>query len=338
MAAPEPLARGRARMSAGPAVGPHRLPFAKLHGLGNDFVIVEDFEVRWEPAPEEVARICDRHFGVGADGLILARPSERPDCAAYMHFFNADGSLAQMCGNGIRCFAKFLVDRGLAMPVDGRLTLDTPAGPRALAVELNAAGRLVRATVEMGAPQLELERVPVDAARARRVSPVGGDAPGAARGSTVELDSPWGAFEFICVSMGNPHAVCLIEDWAVMPVTLFAQGAERGLAGFDLARVGAFFEGHPAFPERVNVEFVDVATVPAALSMRVYERGVGETLACGTGACAVAVAGALTGRSGERVAVRLPGGELQVAWAGGAEPVYMTGPAEESFSGELVLP
>ena len=317
------------------AAGGRSVPFAKLHGLGNDFVIVEDLGARWEPAPEQVARICDRHRGVGADGLILVRPSERPECAAYMHFFNADGSLAEMCGNGIRCFAKFLLDRGLAEAPGGRLAIDTLAGPRALEVELDAAGRLAAATVEMGAPELALPRVPVSAERARAVERVRG---AGAQGSAVVLDSPWGAFRFVCVSMGNPHAVCAVDDWTALPAELFAAGAAPGLAALALGEVGAYFEGHPAFPEHVNVEFVDASAAPELLAMRVFERGVGETLACGTGACAVAVAGALTGRCGERVVVRLPGGELSIRWAGGAASVYLTGPAEESFSGELVLP
>lgn len=288
------------------------LEFAKLHGLGNDFVLIEDWENAVELTDVQVKYLCDRHVGIGADGVILVRPSEDPACTAYMHYVNADGTLAQMCGNGVRCFAKFLVDRGYVPAGDGKLTADTLAGPRSLSFEADAAGKMMLATVDMGRPVLAPAQVPVDAP-ADAIAPFGEP-----YASALELDSPWGAFTFACVSMGNPHAVCFLD------------GAD--LDAFDVDAVGSFFESHPAFPEKTNVEFAVVG--PHGIAMRVFERGCGETLACGTGACATAVAACLTGRAGRETDVLLRGGTLHVAWADDGH-VMMTGPAAESFAGTV---
>ena len=313
------------------------VPFAKLHGLGNDFIVIDDREEQLELSDVQVARLCDRHRGIGADGLMLVRLPVTSGAAAYMRFHNADGSLAQMCGNGIRCFAKFMVDRGIARPrSDGWMTIDTLSGPRALKVQLGTDGRMVGATVDMGAPVLELAQVPVDAGAARSAGDAGGEGPAGERGSVVELDSPWGVFRFCCVSMGNPHAVCLVDSWDGLPRELFVHGATPGLDALNLDAVGAFFERHAAFPEHVNVEFACVEG-EGAIRMRVFERGCGETLACGTGACAVLVAAVLTGRSGPEAAIELPGGTLQVSWRRNGR-VAMTGPAEQSFIGSVLLP
>ena len=304
------------------------LEFAKLHGLGNDFVVVDDRARAIELTGAQVRRLCDRHVGVGADGVILVRPSDDPACAAYMHYLNADGTLAQMCGNGVRCFAKYLVDRGI-VPSDAReLVADTLSGPKPIGFEADGDGRLVRATVDMGAPTLDPAAVPVRAA-ANAVSAQGEeyvrDAP---------LASPWGTFRFTCVSMGNPHAVCFVDDWDALADELFADPSDKCLATFDVGRVGAFFEAHELFPEKANVEFATVG--PRGLAMRVYERGCGETLACGTGACAVQVAASLTERAGCENDVELRGGVLHLAW-GDDGRVRMTGPAEESFAGRTVV-
>ncbi|WP_080801008.1 diaminopimelate epimerase [Arabiibacter massiliensis] len=289
-----------------------RLEFVKMHGLGNDFVMLDGLARAIELDPHQVKRLCDRHFGVGADGVIVVQPSTRPECAAYMHYINADGTLAQMCGNGVRCFAKFLVDRGYVAAEDGRLVADTLAGPRPLSFTVDGEGKMACATVDMGRPVLEPARVPVSAP-SDAAAPFGEPYVG-----SLELESSWGPFAFTCVSMGNPHAVCFLE--------------EVDLDAFDVDEVGAFFEAHPAFPEKTNVEFAVVG--PRGISMRVYERGCGETLACGTGACATAVAACLTGRAGCESDVLLRGGTLHVAW-GDDGHVMMTGPAAESFAGTV---
>ena len=304
------------------------LDFAKLHGLGNDFVIIDDRERTIELAAEQVVRLCDRHFGIGADGVILVRPSEDPACAAYMHYINADGTLAQMCGNGVRCFAKYLVDRELVAPDARELVADTLSGPKPIGFEVDGKGKLVCATVDMGRPVLDPAAVPVRAeanAESEQGMPYVRELP---------LESPWGVFSFTCVSMGNPHAVCFVEDWEALADELFADPSDKRLATLDLDRIGAFFEAHEAFPEKANIEFVTVGA--GGLAMRVYERGCGETLACGTGACAVQVAALLTGHAGCENDVDLRGGTLHIAW-GDDGRVRMTGPATESFNGKVVV-
>lgn len=304
-----------------------RLSFTKLHGLGNDFVVVDDRTRSIELTPAQVQHICDRHFGVGADGVILVRPSERSSCAGYMHYINSDGTLAQMCGNGVRCFAKFLVDNGIVDPAAGSLVADTLAGPRPITFTVDERGELDTATVDMGAPILDPALVPVDAS-ANAVS-----AQGVPYVRELPLESPWGTFRFTCVSMGNPHAICFLDDLEALDGALFPAGT-RTLAALDLDRVGAFYERHDAFPEKTNVEFAVVGT--DGIEMRVYERGCGETLACGTGACATNVAAALTGRASCENDVRLRGGTLHIVWADDNH-VFMTGAARESFRGEIEL-
>lgn len=290
------------------------LEFVKMHGLGNDFIMIDGLARNIELKPAQVARLCDRHFGIGADGVIVVRPSARPECAAYMHYFNADGTLAQMCGNGVRCFAKYLVDRGHVPAADGKLVVDTLAGPRPVAFEVDREGRMARATVDMGRPVLGPAQVPVNAAP-DATAPFGEPYV-----RDLALESPWGTFAFTCVSMGNPHAVCFLENVE--------------LDAFDVAEVGAFFEAHPAFPEKTNVEFAVVGE--RGIALRVYERGCGETLACGTGACATAVAACLAGRAGCESDVLLRGGTLHVAWNDDGR-VMMTGPAAEAFRGTVTL-
>ena len=303
------------------------LDFVKLHGLGNDFVFVDDFSRDIELSAEQVSLLCDRHFGIGADGVILVRPSERSECAAYMHYINSDGTLAQMCGNGVRCFAKYLVDRGFVQASDGQFTADTLAGPKPIRFTVDEDEKMTTATVDMGHPILEPAEVPVAACAN------GSTEDGRGFAQDVAIESPWGAFSFTCVSMGNPHAICFIEDFEALPDELFADASAKNLATLDLTKIGSHYESHNAFPEKTNVEFAHVVA-PGVIEMRVFERGCGETLACGTGACATNVAAALTGRSGRDNELHLRGGVLHIVWDEN-DHVMMTGPAVESFQGSV---
>ena len=265
------------------------MDFVKAHGTGNDFVVIPDLDGRLEIGPELVRAICDRHFGVGADGLIRIAPGRA--APFFMDYRNADGSVAEMCGNGVRVVAKYLGDRGLAGDV---LDLETRAGVKRLELERDARGRVARASVDMGAPAFDESELP-----------------------GVPLEAGGQTWLATCVSMGNPHAVVLVDDVDTAPVTT----------------IGPLLETHPRFPNRTNVEFVQVVE-PGLVRQRTWERGVGETLACGTGACAVAVATQLRGLAGERVTVELRGGRLELAWAPGRS-VRMTGPAREVATGTL---
>ena len=277
--------------------------FTKMHGAGNDYVYVNCFQEPIPEQPAELARqVSDRHFGIGGDGLILICPSETAD--ARMRMFNADGSEAEMCGNGIRCLAKYVYDHGLCR----QPTLRIETGRGVLSVDLEITdGRVQRARVDMGQPILEPDDVPTTL-------------PGnpALEGGPVvdaELDVAGQRLQVTCVSMGNPHCITFVDEptdrWVLV--------------------VGPRIETDPHFPNRVNAEFVQVIS-PAGVRVRVWERGSGETLACGTGASAVCVAGALTGRTGRRIVAHLPGGDLELDWADDNH-VYLTGPAVEVFTG-----
>ncbi|MFR7403223.1 MAG: diaminopimelate epimerase [Coriobacteriaceae bacterium] len=236
------------------------LSFAKLHGLGNDFVFIDDRDCALDLTDEQVSYLCDRHFGIGADGVILVRPALSEEGDGYMHYINADGTLAQMCGNGVRCF---LSTPSIASwrTLPGSLVADTLAGPRPIAFSVDAEGKMTEATVNMGAPILDPVLVPVDAAPDSRATD------GAPYVGHLRLDSPWGTFEFVCVSMGNPHAVCLVDDWAALPDELFPAGAEKSLSTLRIDLPGPFFETHPVFPEKTNVEFASVTD--EGIAMRV---------------------------------------------------------------------
>lgn len=303
------------------------LTFTKLNGAGNDFVFVDDLSSEIELTTSQVAWLCDRHFGIGADGIILVRPSERPECAAYMHYINSDGTLAQMCGNGVRCFAKFLVDRGYVQPSDGAFVADTLAGPKPISFTVDDEGKMTQATVDMGHPILDPQTVPVSVeANAQSTT-------GVAYAGNIAIESPWGPFAFTCVSMGNPHAITFIEDFEALPDELFASD-EKTLATLDLEKIGAFYESNPIFPEKANIEFASITE--RGIEMRVYERGCGETLACGTGACATCVAAALTDRASRENDLILRGGVLHIHWTDD-DHVMMTGPAAEAFEGTVEL-
>lgn len=304
------------------------LDFVKLHGLGNDFVFIDDFSRDIELTQEQVALLCDRHFGIGADGVIMVRPSKRSECAAYMHYINADGTLAQMCGNGVRCFAKYLVDRGFVLASDGHFVADTLAGPKPISFEVDKHDKLTFATVDMGHPVLNPQEVPVNLPANGHID----EGDGFVKESAI--DSPWGEFAFTCVSMGNPHAICFIDDFDILPDELFIDANRKCLATLDLNRIGAHYESHKAFPEKTNVEFAHIGD--NAIEMRVYERGCGETLACGTGACATNVAAALTDRASRENNVILRGGTLHIKWDSD-DHVMMTGPATEAFQGTVEL-
>ncbi len=273
--------------------------FTKMHGAGNDYVYVDCFRNPMPHDPAGLSRvISDRHTGVGSDGLILICPSDRAD--ARMRMFNADGSESEMCGNGIRCVAKFLYDHGLVRKP--ALTVETGRG--VLSLELEVQGGAVRQVrVDMGEPILEASRIPTTLA---------GDPP-----VQVPLAVDGRTLSVTCVSMGNPHCVSFVD----------ALNDELVLG------IGPKVERHPAFPRRTNAEFV-IVNGPDDVTVRVWERGSGETLACGTGACAVAVAGVLTGRTQRRVTAHLPGGDLRLHWSENDNHVYMTGPAVEVFSGD----
>ena len=278
------------------------MKFTKMQGLGNDFVMVDGFAESLIEAelPGLARRICDRHFGVGGDGLILALPSEKADFR--MRLINSDGSEAEHCGNGIRCVAKLVYDLGHTDNV--RITVETVG--RINVLELTAEnGRVNRVRVDMGKPVLR-----------RADIPMAGEPDGEAIEFPIEVDGR--SLAFTCVSMGNPHAVTFVENVSQFPVT----------------HLGPMVENHPAFPRRTNTEFIEVLG-RNELKMRVWERGAGETLACGTGACASLVAAVLTGRADRRAVVHLPGGDLEIEWADN-DRIYMTGPAVTVFEGEYV--
>lgn len=275
------------------------MQFTKMQGCGNDYIYVDCFRQPMPHDPPALSRaISDRHFGVGGDGLILICPSEKAD--ARMRMYNADGSESEMCGNGIRCVAKFVYDRGLVRK--SPLTIETGRG--VLTLELQLSGGIVQQVrVDMGEPILKAERIPTT---------LSGEPP-----LDAALDLGDQTLHVTCVSMGNPHCVAFVDE--------ITDGHVLGL--------GPRIERHAVFPRRVNAEFVRVNR-PDDVTMRVWERGSGETLACGTGACAVAVAGHLTGRTQRRITVHLLGGDLQLNWSEVDNHVYMTGPAVEVFQGE----
>jgi diaminopimelate epimerase len=282
------------------------MKFTKMHGLGNDYVYVSTFDQKAPADPSRLAiAISDRHFGVGSDGLILIGPSERAD--ARMRMFNADGSEAEMCGNGVRCVAKYVYDHGVA--VKPRLTIETGNGVLALDLQVRD-GKVERVTVDMGKPILEADKIPTTLPGPRVVDYAD---PSLASLLNISGLDP----RMTCVSMGNPHVMLYCKEVAKIP----------------LEQVGPSLEKAPIFPRRINVHFVQVHS-PSEVTMRTWERGSGVTLACGTGACAVAVAGVLTGRSARKITAHLPGGDLELHWSEADDHVYMTGPAVEVFTGE----
>ncbi|MBM82125.1 MAG: diaminopimelate epimerase [Planctomycetaceae bacterium] len=278
------------------------MKFTKMHGAGNDYVFVDCFD---EPLPANAALVAklvsDRHTGIGSDGLILIASSENADARMIMH--NADGTLAEMCGNGIRCVGKYLYDHGRVLKQE--LEIETDSGVLSIQLE-TYHGKVHQARVNMGTPVLEASRIPTS---------LNGNPP-----VLVPLTVNGKQLEVTCVSMGNPHCVLFCDE----------------LLDETINTLGPLIEQHAAFPERINVEFAQRIS-PNEVNVRVWERGCGETQACGTGASAVAVAGVLAGRTNRQLTCHLSGGTLQLEWRESGE-VFMTGPAVEVFSGEWHLP
>ena len=270
-----------------------------MHGLGNDYVYVNCFEERIANPPETARYVSDRHFGVGSDGLIMIKPSEAADFE--MEMYNADGSRGEMCGNGIRCVAKYVYDYGLTDKTS--ISVDTLGGIKYLDLTVED-GKAVLVKVDMGKPILDPGQIPI------------------VSGSDAVIDEPvvvdGTEYRMTGVSMGNPHIVIYVDD----------------LNGLDMEKTGPKFESHERFPKRINTEFAHVID-RTTVEMRVWERGSGETLACGTGACAVAVASILNGYTEEEVTVKLLGGDLIIRWDRESDKVYMTGPATVVYDGEI---
>ncbi|BAT53295.1 diaminopimelate epimerase [Nostoc sp. NIES-3756] len=277
------------------------IEFTKYHGLGNDFILIDNRTAKTPKiTPEQAVQWCDRHFGIGADGVIFALPGEK-DTDYTMRIFNSDGSEPEMCGNGIRCLAAFLADlEGISRTKDS-YRIHTLAG--VITPQLTPDGQI---KVDMGLPRLLAGEIPTTLAAAD------------AKVINQPLEVEGQTWEVTCVSMGNPHCITFVEDVAAIP----------------LESIGPKFEHHSAFPQRTNTEFIQVVSRDY-LKMRVWERGAGITLACGTGACASLVAAVLTGRSDRVATVELPGGPLEIEWSEVDQRIYMTGPADRVFTGKL---
>lgn len=274
--------------------------FTKMHGLGNDYVYVSGFDQAVPADLEQLAiAVSDRHFGIGGDGMIMILPSDKAD--ARMRMFNADGSEGEMCGNGVRCVAKYIHDHDIANKET--VTVETGRGVLTLQIRRDAAGKAEWITVDMGTPILQSSLIPTT---------LPGDPP-----VDAPIEALGRSLKGTAVSMGNPHFVIFVDD----------------LKSVDLDRIGPALEKHPAFPKRVNVHFVEVVDRDT-VNMVTWERGSGITLACGTGACSVCVAGVLTGRTNRAITAHLPGGPLKLDWPADDASVFMTGPATEVFSGE----
>ena len=275
-----------------------RLQFTKMHGAGNDFVVLDGVRQSIDLSPAQYQALADRHFGIGCDQILLVQATTRSDCDFRYRIFNADGGEVQQCGNGARCFVRFVHDQGLTPKREIRV--ETASG--IIVPKLEDDGRV---TVNMGPPRFEPDEIPFQAA---------------AREVTYRLDVTGRELEISAISMGNPHAVWIVDDVDTAPV----------------AEVGPLVELHPRFPQRVNAGFMQIVN-REQIRLRVFERGSGETLACGTGACAAAVAGISRGLLASRVGVETRGGELVIAWAGGDNPVFLTGPAVTVFHGEIEI-
>ncbi len=279
------------------------MKFTKMHGIGNDYVYIDCFKEQVKDPEKLAVCVSDRHFGIGSDGLILIKPSNVADCE--MEMYNADGSRGEMCGNGIRCVGKYVYDNGIVDKTT--LTVDTLAGIKTLELQVDKMSKqVVAVTVNMGEPIFKPDQIPV----LFEENPV----------KAVPLVVGQERYLITCVSMGNPHAVIFVEE----------------LERLDLAMLGPCFENYEKFPNRINTEFVKIID-RSHLKMRVWERGSGETLACGTGACASAVAAMLNGFVDRRTEVELLGGKLFIFWSPEDNCVYMTGPAEMVFTGEGIF-
>jgi diaminopimelate epimerase len=274
-----------------------KLHFTKMHGLGNDFIVFNAVQQPLQLTTEQIRFLADRKFGVGCDQILLVEPARRPENDFHYRIFNADGSEVEQCGNGARCFARFVLEKGLTDKTE--IAVGTSSGD----ITLYAEGDLIR--VNMGVPELEPERIPFQAEERAERYPI------EVKGRTMEIGA---------VSMGNPHAVLQVDDADSAPVET----------------LGPVMENHPRFPQRVNVGFMQILS-PQHIRLRVYERGTGETLACGTGACGAVVAGRLQGLLDAEVTVSLRGGDLVIKWDGEGHPVWMSGPAATVYEGSIEL-
>lgn len=274
------------------------LHFTKMHGIGNDFVVLDGINQKVSLNAEQIRKIADRHFGVGCDQLLLVEAYDDDDADFRYRIFNADGGEVEQCGNGARCFARFVYDQGLTQ----KTTIPVVTASGRIVLKIQADGQVM---VDMGVPELEPTHIPFISDQ---------------RQTLYNLEIGGGIYTFAAVSMGNPHAVLQVANVDTAPVET----------------LGPHIEKHPVFPRRVNVGFMQIVA-RNHIRLRVFERGSGETLACGTGACAAVVAGRLQGLLDEQVTVELPGGRLQIRWQGEGQPVWMTGPAETVFRGTLTV-
>jgi diaminopimelate epimerase len=281
------------------------MKFTKMHGCGNDYVYINGFveKIDEDKKPELVRRLSDRHFGIGSDGVIFINAGKTAEFE--MEMYNADGSRAQMCGNGIRCVAKYVYDKGLTNKTS--ITIESFGKVKYIDMTLGKDGKVESARVNMGAPILTAKEVPVISHNAEVID--------------EEISIKNKPYRMTCVSMGNPHAVVFVDNI-------------DDIRNLDIADIGPYFENHKRFPERTNTEFVKIID-DTNVAMRVWERGTGETLACGTGCCATVVACVLNGRTDSRVKVHVLGGEITCEWDRNVDAVYMTGPATTVFEGEV---
>ncbi|MDS1032016.1 diaminopimelate epimerase [Porphyromonadaceae sp. NP-X] len=276
------------------------MKFTKMHGIGNDYIYINGFEELVQNPGELSIRLSDRHKGVGSDGLVMILPSSKADFR--MQMFNADGSEAEMCGNAARCIGKYVYEKGLTNKTE--LTLETLAGIKTLQLFLDDDNNVVSVTVDMGNPELEPSKIPITLPGKQIVN------------FPVSFDGV--NYHITCVSMGNPHTVIFTQN----------------IATLDIETIGKKIENAPIFPRRTNVEFIEIID-KGRIKMRVWERGSGETMACGTGACASVVAGVLNELVSRKATVELLGGNLEIEWNENDDHVYLTGPAETVFEGEI---
>jgi diaminopimelate epimerase len=272
--------------------------FTKMHGLGNDFMVVDGVTQNVFFSPEQIRRLADRNFGIGFDQLLLVEPPYDPDLDFHYRIFNADGSEVEQCGNGARCFARFVRNKGLTQK--NKIRVSTNSGKITLRIERDG-----NVTVNMGIPVIEPSQIPFKAKKSEK---------------TYLLQTSMQTYLCGAISIGNPHCVIDVEDVQTVAVD----------------EIGRMLTRHERFPKGVNVGFMQVIT-PGHIKLRVYERGVAETLACGTGACAAAAVGQLQGKLDKQVRVDLPGGSLVINWDGEGKPLWMTGPAEHVYDGQIQL-
>lgn len=279
------------------------MKFTKMHGAGNDYIYVNCFEEEVKDPAAAAIKVSDRHFGIGSDGLVLIKPSENGDF--FMDMYNADGSRGKMCGNASRCVAKYVYDNG--MTDKDEIALETLSGIKYIRI-FAKDGKAYAATVNMGAPELKPEKIPVLFDMEKVIN------------EPLEVDGK--TYGVTCVSMGNPHCVTYVED----------------TDGIEIEKIGPKFENHPAFPDRINTEFIQIID-SKRMKMRVWERGSGETLACGTGACASVAASVLNGyfKKDEEIEVILLGGTLKIRWDSESDCIFMTGPAETVCTGDIEI-